>query len=50
MFPMPPYGSFELEEATIDDMQQAMARGQVTSVPLTLCYMQRIYQLQSYTK
>ncbi|KAL8875505.1 MAG: hypothetical protein Q9198_006147, partial [Flavoplaca austrocitrina] len=49
LFPMPPCGSFALEEATIDDMQQAMARGKLTSVQLTLCYMQRIYQLQSYT-
>lgn len=50
LFFMPPCGSFELEEATIDDMQHAMARGDLTSVQLTLCYMQRTYQLQSYTK
>lgn len=50
LFHMPPCGSFKLEEATIDDMQQAMARGDLTSVQLTLCYMQRTYQLQSYTK
>lgn len=52
LFPMPPCGdgSFQLEEATIDEMQQAMVRGELTSVQLTLCYMQRVYQLQSYTK
>lgn len=50
LFFMPPCGSFELEEATIDDMQQAMARGDLTSVQLTICYMQRTYQLQGYTK
>ena len=50
MFVMPPCGSFELEEATIDDMQQAMAQGDLTSVQLTICYMQRTFQLQSYTK
>lgn len=49
-FPMPPCGSFQLEEATIDDMQQAMSNGQLTATQLTLCYIQRIYQTQSYTK
>lgn len=49
-FPMPLCGSFQLEEATIDDMQQAMSNGQLTSTQLTLCYIQRIYQTQSYTK
>lgn len=42
-------GSFKLEEATIDEMQQAMSQGSLSSVQLTLCYMQRTYQLQSYT-
>lgn len=50
LFFMPSCGSFKLEEATIDDMQQAMARSDLTAVQLTLCYMQRTYQLQSYTK
>lgn len=36
LFFMPPCGSFELEETTIDDMQQAAARGDLTSVQLTL--------------
>lgn len=49
-FPMPPCGSFRLEEATIDDMQQAMSDGSLTATQLTLCYIQRIYQTQSYTK
>ena len=50
LFFMPPCGSVKLEEATIDDMQQAMARSDLTAVQLALCYMQRTYQLQSYTK
>lgn len=49
-FPMPPCGSFRLEEATIDDMQQAMSDGTLTATQLTLCYIQRVYQTQSYTK
>lgn len=50
LFPMPPCGTFVLEEATIDSMQQAMSNGSLTSVQLTLCYISRIYQTQSYTK
>lgn len=50
LFPMAPCGSFQLEEATIDQMQQAMSSGELTSVQLTLCYISRIYQTQSYTK
>lgn len=50
LFPMAPCGSFKLEEATIDQMQQAMSSGELTSVQLTLCYLSRIYQTQSYTK
>ncbi|KAK5937553.1 hypothetical protein PMZ80_010173 [Knufia obscura] len=49
LFPMPLCGSFPLEEATIDDMQQAMSEGSLTAVQLTICYLQRNYQLQSYT-
>lgn len=50
LFPMAPCGSFHLEEASIDQMQQAMSSGELTSVQLTLCYISRIYQTQSYTK
>lgn len=50
LFPMASCGSFQLEEATIDQMQQAMSTGELTSFQLTLCYISRIYQTQSYTK
>lgn len=50
LFAMPSCGSFQLEEATIDAMQQAMSTGELTSTQLTLCYIQRIFQTQSYTK
>jgi hypothetical protein len=50
LFPMPPCGTFILEEATIDQMQDAMSKGQVTSQQLVICYMQRIFQTNSYIK
>lgn len=50
LFPMAPCGSFKLEEATIDDMQKAMAKGTLTSVQLTECYMTRNYQTDDYIK
>jgi len=43
-------GSFKLEEATIDDMQKAMAKGTLTSVQLVQCYMLRNYQTDDYIK
>ncbi|KAF7511729.1 hypothetical protein GJ744_003460 [Endocarpon pusillum] len=48
LFPMPPCGHFNLEEATIDQMQQAISNGTLTSQQLALCYMQRTYQTQEY--
>lgn len=50
LFVMPPCGTFNLEEATIDDMQAAMASGGLTSVQLCLCYLQRTFQTQNYLK
>lgn len=50
LFPMPPCGSFNLEEATIDQMQQAMSDGTLTSQQLVLCYMHRTYQTDEYIK
>ncbi|KAI5923337.1 amidase [Camillea tinctor] len=49
-FPMAPCGdhNFRLEEATIDDMQAAMANGTLTSVELVTCYMIRTYQTNEY--
>ncbi|KAK8103216.1 hypothetical protein PG984_016362 [Apiospora sp. TS-2023a] len=48
LFPMPPCGGFQLEEATIDQMQAAMENGTLTSVQLVTCYMMRTYQTQEY--
>lgn len=50
LFPMPKCGSFVLEEATIDQMQQAMENGTLTAVHLLRCYRQRIYQTQPFIK
>ncbi len=50
LFPMPPCGSFTLEEATIDQMQQAMRKGTLTSQQLVLCYLQRTYQTEEYIR
>ncbi len=48
LFPMPSCGHFNLEEATIDQMQQAMSEGTLSSQQLVLCYMQRTYQTEEY--
>lgn len=50
LFAMPKCGTFRLEEATIDDMQDAMSNGTLTSVQLCLCYLQRTFQTQDYIK
>lgn len=48
IFPMSPCGTFDLEEATIDQMQHAMATGILTSQQLVLCYITRTFQTNSY--
>lgn len=49
LFPFAPCGTFNLEEATIDQMQEAMANGTLTSQQLVICYITRTYQTNSYT-
>lgn len=49
-FPMPQCHGFTLEEATIDQLQEALSKGQLTSVDLALCYLQRIYQTDAYIR
>lgn len=49
-FPMADCNGVKLEEATIDDLQAAMRDGQLTSVAITICYLQRIYQTDKYIK
>lgn len=50
LFPMPPCNGLHLEEATIDQLQDAMNHGQLTSTQLITCYLQRIHQTDSYIK
>ncbi|KAG0646914.1 amidase [Hyphodiscus hymeniophilus] len=49
-FPMPRCHGFKLEEATIDQLQQALSNGTLTSVKLVMCYMKRIYQTDGYIR
>ena len=50
LFPMPDCDGVTLEEATVDQLQDAMGKGQLTSTKIVLCYMQRIFQTNAYTK
>jgi hypothetical protein len=50
LFPMPPCNGITLEEATIDQLQDYMSRGLLTSVQLALCYLQRHWQTDDYIK
>lgn len=50
LFPMPDCNGVVLEEATVDQLQAAMNRGQLTSAKIASCYLQRIYQTNEYTK
>ena len=47
-FPMPACDGIVLEEATIDQLQEAMRAGRLTALQIALCYLQRIYQTDSY--
>jgi amidase len=49
-FPMPLCNGITLEEATIDQLQDYMTNGNLTSVQIAICYMQRIWQTDEYTK
>lgn len=48
LFPMPKCNGVRLEEATIDQLQEAMNTGLLTTSQIVLCYMQRIYQTDMY--
>ena len=50
LFPMPECNGLVQEEATVDFLQHAIETGQLTSTDLALCYLQRIYRTNSYTK
>lgn len=49
-FPMPTCNGFTLEEATIDQMQEALSQGRLTSVQIVMCYIQRIWQTDEYIR
>lgn len=49
-FPMRTCHGFQLEEATVDQIQTELANGTFTSVELLKCYMDRVYQTQPYLK
>lgn len=50
LFPMPQCNGIKLEEATIDQLQEYMSQGKLTSVQLVMCYMQREFQTREYIK
>lgn len=50
LFPMADCHGFKLEEATIDEMQEAMKSGNLTSVKLVGCYLTRTFQTEEYIK
>lgn len=50
LFAMADCHGFKLEEATIDQMQDAMKNGNLTSVKLVGCYLTRAFQTEEYIK
>ncbi len=48
LFPMPLCNGIALEEASMDFLQDAMRSGILTSSQIASCYLQRIYQTDSY--
>ena len=50
LFPMPRCHGVILEEATVDQLQDAMSKGRLTSTKIAMCYLQRIQQTNPYIK
>ena len=48
LFPMPRCHGVTIEEATIDQLQQYLSNGTLTSQQLVVCYMQRMWQVEEY--
>lgn len=48
LFPMPKCNGVTLEEATIDQLQDTMNTGLLTTSQIVVCYMQRISQTDMY--
>lgn len=50
LFPMEPCNGITLEEATIDQLQDYMSNGKLTTSQLVMCYLQRQYQTDGYVE
>ena len=50
LFPMPECHGIVIEEATIDDLQDALRNGQLTSLMLAECFLKRREQVDVYIK
>ena len=50
LFAMPACNGVKIEEATIDELQNYMSSGNITSVELVTCYIQRAFQTGEYIK
>jgi amidase len=50
LFPMPACSGITLEEATIDQLQDAIGKGELTAVGLVGCYLRRILQVDGYIR
>ncbi|KAI4741378.1 amidase family protein [Aureobasidium sp. EXF-12298] len=48
LFPMPACHGFVIAEKSIEELQQYMSSGNLTSVQLTSCYLQRVFQTRDY--
>ena len=48
LFPMPQCHGITIEEATIDQLQEYLSQGNLTSQQLAVCYLQRIWQTDDY--
>ena len=50
LFPMEMCNGVTLEEATIDQLQDYMSNGKLTTSQLVMCYLQRQYQTDGYVE
>lgn len=48
LFPMPKCHGVVIEEASIDELQEYLSHGNLTSQQLAMCYLQRIWQTDDY--
>lgn len=50
LFAMPTCSGVSIEEATIDQLQGYLQKGQLTSEKLVMCYIERTFQVSEYIK